>query len=440
MARILTEPLSRALVVENPNESLDARLTAIGIHATRVESVPDNASLIDHLRATRAQVLFKRSRVQVPREVVEACPDLHLVQLCCIGDDSVDKVACADHGVLVCNDPISNGRSVVELAMGHIVALCRRLYETDVAMHNNDWQKNNIGRYEVHGKRLGIVGLGNIGRQVARVAEMLGMEIWFYDSRQVAQEIGVEMGWTLAGSMEALFRQSDIVSVHTSACDAWGVDNAGVLDSVLGQLGADRPTSSPRVYLNLARGNLHGSESMLAAVRQGSIRRAAIDVYPEEPRSGVAGWLNPYGDEPHITCTPHIGAATQEAQPRIARRVAATVEGLSRWGTLRDCVYSPRTVLNVREAARGQSVLCVVHSVSRGTKKAVDDAIYEAGASNLESVHRDFQLGVAYDLSVLDRPMSLAAIEGLVERAADLSGDANAVRAVRQIVVPALGY
>lgn len=436
MARLLTSPLSRALVVERPHASLSDYLSAFGMTSTWIDEVPDDAALIDALHQSRAQVLFKRSRVPVSRVVVEACPDLHLVQLCCIGDDSVDRVACAEHGVLVCNDPVSNGRSVVELAIGHLIALARRLYETDVATHDNRWEKTNSGRYEIAGKRLGIVGMGNIGRQVAKVAHELGVQVAFYDSRPVAVEVGQEMGFEPTSSMEALFRTCDMVTLHISAKDAWGEDNENLLDDVLGQLGAERPETSPRLFLNLARGNVHSTEALLAAVQSGGIRRAAVDVYPEEPKPGVNGWRNPYAAEPRVVCTPHIGAATQEAQPRIARRVASTVENLARYGTLRDCVFAPRTVLSVRNMAAGNAVLAVVHSTARGTKKAVDDAIYQADASNLGSAHRDFPNGVAYDLSVLDRPLSDAELQALVQTAAEISGDPDAIRAVRQMAVP----
>lgn len=434
------EPISRALVVESPHPELDIHLRAAGIEAVRLDKVTSESALIDALQRTRAQLLFKRSRVAVTREVVVACPDLHAVQLACIGDDSVDKAACADEGVLVFNDPISNGRSVVELAVAHMIALSRRLYETDAQMHAHRWDKSAASRYEVLGKRLGIFGLGNIGRQVARVAELLGMEIWFYDTRPVAQEVGRELGFHGCSSPSELFRNVDIVTVHTSANDAWGHANAGLLDPFLGELGADRPATSPRVFLNLARGNVHSSEALLAAVGAGQIQRAAVDVYAEEPAPGQDDWKNPYASEPRIACTPHIGAATEEAQPRIARRVAATMEGFARWGSLRDCVYEPRATLSVADEARGHAVLAVVHSVSRGTKKAVDDAIFEAEASNLGSAHRDFDNGIAYDLAVLDRPLRREELERLVDRAADLARDARAIRAVRQIVVPSGGW
>ncbi len=440
MARILTDRFDAALIIESPHPTLDERLAQAGIRCTRLDAVPDEDALIEEINRTGAQVLFKRSRVPVTRRLIESCPGLYAVQLCCIGTDSVDQAACAEHGVLVFNDPVSNGRSVVELAIAHLIALSRRLYETDVAMHDNSWQKTASGRFEVLGKELGIVGLGNIGRATARAAEGMGMRIRFYDNRLVAQEVGMEMGWQRCESLAELFRTSDMVSVHTSARDAWDRSNEGLLDDVLGLMAADRPDSSPRIYLNLARGNLHSSEALKAAVASGAIRRAAVDVYPEEPAPGQPAWVNPYAEEPRISCTPHIGAATQEAQPRIARRVATTIGQFSQYGSLRDCVFESRAMIDLGDQVQGATVLAVVHGVSRGTKKAVDDAIYEADASNLGSTHRDFANGVAYDLSVIDRPLSPDALQQLVARAAELSGDPEAIRSIRQVSVPDGGF
>ncbi len=432
-ARILTRPFSRALVVEGPHASLDAHLAKVGIEATRLDDVPDEATLIEAINGLGAEVLFKRSRVPVSANVLAQCPSLHAVQLCSIGTDSVDKVAAAQHGVLVFNDPVSNARSVVELALGHMIALSRRLYETDVETHENKWRKTASGRFEVLGKKLGVVGLGNIGRQVARAAQAFGVEIAFYDNRLVAQEVGEEMGWQRYEDLGELFANSDIVTVHTSAFDTHGNSNQGLLDDVLGRLAENRGDTSPRIFLNLARGNVHSTDALRAAVDAGAIRRAAVDVYPEEPAPGQPAWSNPYADEPRVTCTPHIGAATQEAQPRIAKRVALTTGNFSRYGGLRDCVFAPRVKLSL-DAAPGNAILAVVHSTARGTKKAVDDAIYAAEASNLGSTHRDFDIGVAYDLSVLDRPLSDAGLEALVARANELGGP-GAIRAVRQLLV-----
>lgn len=437
MARILLSPLTRGLVVESPHSSLESHLAPWGMTTARVDEVLDSATLIDAIRREEAHVLFKRSRVPVTAEVLAACPSLHAVQLCCIGDDSVDKEAAAQHGVLVFNDPVSNARSVVELAVGHAIALARRLYETDVSAHANRWEKTNRGRFEIAGKRVGIVGLGNIGRQVARALEALGCEIAFHDTRPVAVEVGQEMGWTPVADLATLMATSDLVTVHTSARDAWGRDNEGMLNEVLHLLGSERE-DSPRLFLNLARGNLHTPDALRAAIADRAIRFAAVDVYPDEPRPGES-WTNPYADEPRVVCTPHIGAATNEAQPRIAARVARTIGGYSRLGRMRDCVFSPRATLQSPAVSAGQAVLSVVHSTSRGTKKAVADAIYECEASTLASAQQDFPNGIAYDLSILDRPLPASAIEALVGRAAELAGDPTAIRSVRQVVVESDG-
>ena len=437
MPRILQGPLRRALVVENPHVDLDGLLRDGGFdEVVRVPTAPDEQQLIALVRQHRPQVIFKRSRVPVTRAVLEAAEDLVAIQLCCIGDDSIDKAAAADHGVLVFNDPVSNGRSVVELVVGHLISLSRRLYVTWDETHAGTWQKNNHDRYEIRGKVLGIVGLGNIGRAVARVADGLGMEVLFHDRRTVAQEVGEEMGWEPVDTLEALFRRSDAVTLHVSANDPWGASNTDLIDAaLLMQLGASRPQGSPRLFINLARGVVHSPEALKAAIDAGVVKRAAVDVYPDEPRNNGAGWDNPYAEYPQVATTPHIGAATQEAQPRIARRVATTSVDFSCTGRIRDCVFSPRTRIVMKDDLHGErSVLVVVHATTRGTKKALDDAIYESGADNLRSQHRDFgDWGIAVDVSLLDRPLSDEDLQRIVEHTAELTGDKHAVRLVRQV-------
>ena len=139
-------------------------------------------------------------------------------------------------------------------------------------------------------------------------------------------------------------------------------------------------------------------------------------------------WEHAHG---HL-CT---GSRRCEAQPRIAKRVARTLGQFSKNGTVRDMVFAPRSRLGlVEQSSKDKVLLAVAHSTVRGTKRAVDDAIYQAGASNLSSVHKDFEdLGVAYDLSVIDRPLSEAEVHALVDSAGQVTGDANAIRSVRQI-------
>lgn len=429
-------PFTRALVLENPDPSLDDHLRAMGITPTRIAEPPSEDELVQLMEQGRYHLIYKRSGIAITERVVEASPDLAAVMLCCIGDDSVDKEACASHGVLVTNDPVSNGRSVAEMVIGELIMLSRRLYDSVSQMASSVWRKDNSARYELYGKRLGIIGLGNIGRQVAQLGQAMGMEILFQDSAEVPREVGQAMGWERCDTMEALFKASDFVTVHVSAEDHRGRSNHNLITyDLLKHLG-DKDGESPRIFLNLARGFIVPPEDLKRAVADGHVSYAITDVFPNEPRAkGSDDWSNPYEGEPRILATPHIGAATREAQPRIARYVARTTQLLSQYGMIRNCVYRPRAEIDFSVDYAG-AVLAIVHVDKRGTKKAVDDAIFAAGANNLRSAHIDFpNVGIAYDVSALDQALSPEATAELAREAVRLTGDPTAIRWMRTIAL-----
>lgn len=434
--RIWNGPFTKALVLENPHASLDDYLAEQGIAVERLSEPPTTEDeLIEILAAGGHNLIYKRSRVQITERVVAATPNLHAVMLCCIGDDSVDKMACAKHGVLVTNDPISNGRSVAELVLGEMICLGRRVFDAYDETRSHKWHKNNQRRYELRGKTLGVVGLGNIGKQVAQLGDALGMRILFYDNREVAQEVGETLGWELAGDINAVFARSHVLSLHLSATDGRGRSNAGLIQREnLLSFGSDTDRPGPRIFINAARGFMFAPEDLREAVQSGAIEYACVDVFPQEPHHRGEDWQNPYADVPGIITTPHIGAATQEAQPRIARHVASTTRLFNTRGRLRNCVYSPKHPIGVQAAENASHVLAIMHSDVRGTKRAIDEAIYDAGISNLSSAHRDFpKYGVAYDVSALDGGLSPDQLDGLVQRAAEVTQDPTAIRSLRLI-------
>lgn len=436
--RFLNDRFQKALILEEPDPSLDDYLRKQGIEPDRVPKPDcyDQEAMVERLRDGQHDLLYKRSKFVVDEQVVQASDNLAAVMLCCIGDDTVDKAACAQAGVLVLNDPISNGRSVVEMVLGKMVVLARRLFTANELGHRHQWSKDNTRRYELMNKTLSIVGLGNIGKQLARLADSLGMEIFFYDESEVAQEVGATLGWTVCSSLTEAFRKGDFVTVHVSAEDPQGHSNEGLLTyDHFRQLGADRPDNSPRAFINAARGFLYDPEDLKRAIDEGHVLAAAVDVYPEEPGSADDDWVNPYADMDRVLTTPHIGAATQEAQPRIASRMATSTRLLNEQGTVRDTVFGQGHTIGVN-ADPPYWILAVVHSDVRGTKKAIDDTIYEAGASNLQSNHRDFpELGIAYDVNAIDKPLNEEQLQGIIEAAVSLSEDAQAIRALRQFKV-----
>ena len=260
------------------------------------------------------------------------------------------------------------------------------------------------------------------------------MDVVFYDSKTLAREVGVTLGWTAAQSVEEVFRQSDFVTVHFSAEDHRGKTNENILTyEQFACMGEERDPNSPRIFLNLSRGFLFEPEELKRAVREGKVRFASVDVFPEEPGSGKDEWLNPYADVAEIAATPHIGAATQEAQPRIALHMSTTTRIFNTYGTVRDTVYSPGQTIRV-DGVEPPYVLAVVHSDARGTKKAVSDCIFEAGLNNLESAHRDFKkYSFAYDLNAIDKPITEEQLRALIAKARELSDDPTAIRSVRLI-------
>jgi D-3-phosphoglycerate dehydrogenase len=431
-------PLRRALILENPDPVLDEELRGQGIEAIRIKDVPSSDELLDLIRTHRPHLLYKRSRVVIDEAVLNAAEDLFAVMLCCIGDDSVDKDAAAARGVLVLNDPRSNGRSVAEMVIGQLLMGARRLPEAWAATNDNEWTKSSTGRFEVKGKSIGILGLGSIGTQVARLADGLGMRVCFFDDSEIARAVGETMEWEEMGTVTELFARCDVVTIHLSAEDQRGRSNElFVTREDLFALGSGRGDGSPRVLVNLARGFLYEPADLIAAVQAGAVRQAFVDVFPEEPRNAAESWSNPFAGVPGIYCTPHIGAATRDAQPRIGRKMGRSTRLLSERGTVEDCVFAPKRRIGVAASALSPHILAVVHADVRGTKKAVDDAIYAAGVSNLQSAHRDFpRYGIAYDLSVLDRPLSDEEVAGMVSHAAEITGRDDAIRAVRRLTLP----
>jgi D-3-phosphoglycerate dehydrogenase / 2-oxoglutarate reductase len=336
----------------------------------------------------------------------------------------------------VMNDPISNGRSVVEMVFGQMICLARRIFDANEKSHSNIWTKDNKQRFELRGKTLGILGLGNIGKQVAQMGEAFGMEIVFWDDRELAREVGSALGWRCCPTLTELFRQSDVISVHVSAENGRGQSNRELLKyEHFAAMAEDRPSPSPRIFINAARGFLYDPEHLKQALTEGKVLSAAVDVFPVEPGGKLDAWENPYAAFPQVVTTPHIGAATLEAQPRIGAYVAGTTRLFDESGRVRSCVYAPGQSIGV-DVERPNYVLTVMHSDKRGTKKAISDSIFSAGLNNLESSHRDFsKFGVAYDVSAMDRPLTDEQIVELIQSARSISGDPSAIRAIRQIAL-----
>jgi D-3-phosphoglycerate dehydrogenase len=300
-------PAGRALLLENIHPDARAALAADGYQVETAAGALGQEELVERVRGVH--LLGIRSGTEVTAAVLDAGRDLMAVGAFCIGTNQIDLAAAAERGVAVFNAPFSNTRSVVELALAEIIALTRRLTDKNALMHEGVWDKSAAGSHEVRGRRLGIVGYGNIGTQLSVLAEALGMSVWFYDTSDRLALGNARR----CGSLEELLENVDIVTLHVDGRP----DNQQMFGEE--QLALMRPNS---LFLNLSRGFVVDFRALKARIEAGHLAGAAIDVFTDEPRSRDEPFVSELRGLPNVILTPHVGGSTEEAQQDIGNFVA----------------------------------------------------------------------------------------------------------------------
>jgi D-3-phosphoglycerate dehydrogenase / 2-oxoglutarate reductase len=312
----------RALLLENVHPDAVDVLLGAGVEVETADRALSEAELGEAL--TGVQLLGIRSKTDVPAGVLDAS-GLLAIGAFCIGTNQVDLEAAGRRGVAVFNAPFSNTRSVVELALAEIVALTRRLTEKNTDMHAGVWDKSATGAHEIRGRRLGIVGYGNIGAQLSVLAESLGMTVSFFDT---ADKLALGNA-RRCKSLDELLECADVVSLH--------VDGRSTNRLIFGeeQFARMRPRS---LFLNLSRGFVVDHVALRRHIESGHLAGAAVDVFPHEPAGRGDEFVSELRGLPNVILTPHIGGSTEEAQQDIGRYVA---------GKLRDFVVDGSTTMSV---------------------------------------------------------------------------------------------
>lgn len=267
----------------------------------------DEAGLIAALDG--CQALMVRSATKVTAGVFEACRGLKVVARAGVGVDNIDLEAATRWGVLVLNSPAGNVLAAAEHTLAMLLAAARNIPQADASMKQGQFdRKSFIGR-QMSGKTLGIVGLGNIGAEVARRARALGMTVLACDPYS-AEDHARKLGATLA-PLEDLLARSDFLTVHVP-----------LTDETRGMIGATELGLLPdhAVVVNCARGGIIDESALMAALESGGIAAAALDVFEGEPRVNTQ-----LVGHPHVIATPHLGASTSEAQETVVLDAAAQV-------------------------------------------------------------------------------------------------------------------
>jgi D-3-phosphoglycerate dehydrogenase len=254
--------------------------------------------------------LVVRSATKVTKEIIEAAAKLRAIGRAGVGLDNVDLDAATQKGIIVMNTPAGNTISTAEHTMSMILALSRNIPQANASTKKGEWKRSKFMGVELYGKILGIVGYGRIGREVSRRAASFGMKVLAFDpflSREVAEEAGVEVV-----ELNDLIQRSDYITVHTPLTEETK-HIISVKEFAMMKKGVR--------LVNCARGGIIDEAALIAALKEGKVAGAALDVFEKEPLSADSELLKLDG----AILTPHLGASTEEAQVNVAIEVAEIV-------------------------------------------------------------------------------------------------------------------
>ena len=386
-----------------------------GVHPSAVETLEQSgysnieihkkALPPEELKAAIAGAHFVgiRSRTQLSEEVFAAANKLVAVGCFCIGTNQVELQAATRRGIAVFNAPFSNTRSVAELVIAEAILLLRGVAEKNAAAHRGQWQKSATNAFEIRGKKLGIIGYGNIGMQLGVIAEGMGMQVQFFD---VVNKLPLGNARQVP-SLNHLLAHSDVVSLH--------VPETGATHNLIGaaQLAQMRPGS---ILINASRGTVVDIDALAASLENGSLGGAGIDVFPVEPRSNDDEFISPLRRFDNTFLTPHIGGSTVEAQENIGMEVAEKLARYSDNGTTISSVNFPEVALP--EHAGSHRLLHIHHNVP-GIMSAINN-VFSENDINITAQFLQTTESVGYVVIDIDAEYSdialtkLASIEGTI--------------------------
>jgi D-3-phosphoglycerate dehydrogenase len=280
-------------------------LTDAGLHVDNVKLTPEELLA----RIGEYDAIIVRSATKVTKEVIAAGKNLKVVARGGVGLDNIDAVAAAAANITVLNTPGASAISVAEMALAHMLAVSRFLHLSTMEMRQGKWPKKEFGNgIELYNKTLGIVGLGNIGKEVARRALGFGMRVLAYDPPFSPMDFIVEIT-----TLEKLLTRSDFITLHLP------------FDKKAGAMIGKKEFEMMKpgvVIVNCARGGIIDQKALLEALESGKVAGAALDVFEHEPPTEDERALI---NHPRVSVSPHIGGSTKEAQERVGAEIALKV-------------------------------------------------------------------------------------------------------------------
>jgi D-3-phosphoglycerate dehydrogenase / 2-oxoglutarate reductase len=338
-----------------------------------------------------------RSATKVTAKILEWAKDLKVIGRAGIGVDNVDIPAATARGIIVMNTPFGNSITTAEHAVSLMLALARQIPEADASTRAGKWEKNKFMGVEIFGKTLGVIGCGNIGSIVADRAIGLKMKVIAFDpflSQERAADLGVEKV-----EIDDLFRRADFITLHAPLTDKTrNIVNAGAIKNM---------KKGVRI-INCARGGLVDEGALYEALKNGQVAGAAFDVFVTEPATE-----NPLFHLPNVVCTPHLGAATSEAQENVALQIAEQMSDYLLRGAITNAINFPS--ISAEEAPKLKPFIALAEKLG-----SFAGQLTETGISKVQ---------LAYEGAVAQmntKALTSAALAGLLR---PMLGDVNVVSA-----------
>ena len=293
----------RILVTDGMDKTAMAQLREAGHEVVEQFYEPDQLGAA--LKEFDAVVVRSKTKVRANHIDEAKGGKLKLIIRGGVGVDNIDVKYAEENGITVKNTPRASSESVAELAMAHMFACARYISIAGHTMREGKWEKKAYGKgIELQGKTLGIIGFGRIGQHLGVMAKAIGMNVVAYSTTR-RPEVEAKFGIPYV-TLEELLAQSDFISLHAPAAPGAPLINADTIAKMKDGV----------VIINTSRGANVDEDALLAALESGKVRAAGLDVYADEPTANAALYSHPM-----VSCTPHIGAATVEAQKRIGTEI-----------------------------------------------------------------------------------------------------------------------
>lgn len=329
--------------------------------------------------------LIIRSATRVTSDVVEEARNLRAIGRAGSGLDNVDKAAATKKGIVVMNTPGGNTITTAEHTIALMFAMARQIPQATASMKIGKWEKKRFMGVELYNKTLGIVGIGNIGKHVAKRAQAIGMNVIGYDpylSDENAREIGIEKV-----ELNELFRRSDFITFHTPIT----AETRNMINKNTIRLMKD----GVRI-INCARGGIINEADLYDAIKNRKVAGAALDVFEKEPPGD-----NPLLTSDNVVCTPHLGASTEEAQENVAIAIAEQIADYLVHGIIRNAVNFPS--VPAEQVQKLQPYLTLAERLGGFASQVFEGAVTE--------VTIEYR-GEASELNTA--PLTIAAIKGFL--------------------------